>query len=56
MANALLLGYSLFFQYGTTALIWASRKGNIEIVDNLLKAGANVDTAGMVRSINHNKK
>lgn len=41
------------FQYGTTALVWASRKGNVEIVDILLKAGANVDTAGMVRSINH---
>lgn len=30
--------------------MWASRKGNVEIVDTLLKAGANVDTAGMVRS------
>lgn len=40
----------LFFQYGTTALVWASRKGNVEIVDILLKAGANVDTAGMVRN------
>lgn len=29
--------------------MWASRKGHVEIVDTLLKAGANVDTAGMVR-------
>lgn len=35
-------------QYGTTALVWACRKGNVDIVDSLLKAGANVDTAGMV--------
>lgn len=34
-------------KYGTTALVWACRKGNAEIVDMLLKAGANVDTAGM---------
>lgn len=38
----------LFLQYGTTALVWAARKGNKEIVDALLKYGANVDTAGMV--------
>ncbi|XP_021704250.1 kinase D-interacting substrate of 220 kDa isoform X4 [Aedes aegypti] len=34
-------------KYGTTPLVWACRKGNAEIVDTLLKAGANVDTAGM---------
>lgn len=34
-------------KYGTTALVWACRKGNAEIVDILLKANANVDTAGM---------
>lgn len=34
-------------KYGTTALVWACRKGSAEIVDMLLKAGANVDTAGM---------
>ncbi|XP_062556191.1 kinase D-interacting substrate of 220 kDa-like isoform X4 [Armigeres subalbatus] len=34
-------------KYGTTPLVWACRKGNTEIVDTLLKAGANVDTAGM---------
>lgn len=28
--------------------MWAARKGNKEIVDLLIKAGANVDTAGMV--------
>lgn len=39
-----------YFQYGTTALIWASRKGNVEIVDMLLQAAANVDTAGIVRN------
>ncbi|XP_055630398.1 kinase D-interacting substrate of 220 kDa isoform X2 [Toxorhynchites rutilus septentrionalis] len=34
-------------KYGTTPLVWACRKGNADIVDVLLKAGANVDTAGM---------
>ncbi|XP_039435567.1 kinase D-interacting substrate of 220 kDa isoform X4 [Culex pipiens pallens] len=34
-------------KYGTTPLVWACRKGYTEIVDTLLKAGANVDTAGM---------
>ena len=33
--------------YGTTALVGASRKGHAEIAAMLLKAGANVDTAGM---------
>jgi ankyrin repeat protein len=37
-----------YLQYGTTALVWACRKGNVDIVESLLKAGANVDTAGMV--------
>lgn len=35
-------------QYGTTPLIWASRKGHTEIVDMLLREGAMVDKAGMV--------
>lgn len=39
---------SFLLQYGTTALVWACRKGSVDIVDSLLKAGANVDTAGMV--------
>jgi ankyrin repeat-rich membrane spanning protein len=39
---------SFCLQYGTTALVWACRKGSVDIVDSLLKAGANVDTAGMV--------
>jgi len=39
---------SFFLQYGTTALLWACRKGSVDIVESLLKAGANVDTAGMV--------
>ena len=38
----------LTFQYGTTPLIWASRKGHAEIVKALLNEGANVDTTGMV--------
>lgn len=37
----------IILQYGTTALVWTCRKGNVEIVEMLLKAGANVDTAGM---------
>lgn len=36
-------------QYGTTPLVWACRKGYTEIVPLLLEAGANVDTAGMVK-------
>lgn len=38
-------------QYGTTPLIWASRKGHTEIVDMLLREGAMVDKAGMVTLI-----
>jgi len=38
-------------QYGTSALVWACRKGDVELVDSLLRAGANVDTAGMVSII-----
>ncbi len=34
-------------KYGTTALVWACRKGNVDIVEILLNAGANVDTAGI---------
>ena len=37
-----------YFQYGTTPLIWACRKGHAEIVDMLLADGAVVDKAGMV--------
>lgn len=31
--------------------MWACRKGDVELVDTLLRAGANVDTAGMVSII-----
>lgn len=44
----ILLCHHIFLQYGTSALVWASRKGHTEIVECLLSAGANVDTAGMV--------
>jgi ankyrin repeat protein len=37
-----------YFQYGTTPLIWACRKGHAEVVDMLLGDGAVVDKAGMV--------
>ena len=37
-------------QYGTTALIWACRKGHLEIVETLLGEGATVDASGMVSS------
>jgi ankyrin repeat-rich membrane spanning protein len=39
----------LLFQYGTTPLIWACRKGHLANVEALLDAGANVDAVGMVR-------
>ena len=35
------------FQYGTTPLVWAARKGHGDIVDLLLQEGASVDNAGM---------
>ena len=38
-------------QYGTSALVWATRKGHKDVVEKLLEKGANVDTAGTVRSI-----
>ena len=34
-------------KYGTTALIWASRKGRTDIAEMLLRAGASVDAVGM---------
>ncbi|CAH1776765.1 unnamed protein product [Owenia fusiformis] len=37
----------LYLQYGTTPLIWACRKGHVDIVQALLEEGASVDTAGM---------
>ena len=40
--------YFCVWQYGTTALIWACRKGNLEIVETLLGEGAAVDASGMV--------
>jgi len=40
--------YCVIFQYGTTPLIWACRKGHTEIVEMLLHAGAVADKAGMV--------
>ena len=36
-------------QYGTSALVWATRKGHKDVVEKLLEKGANVDTAGTVR-------
>lgn len=36
------------FQYGTSALVWASRKGHSDVVKTLLCAGANVNTVGTV--------
>lgn len=35
-------------QYGTTPLIWASRKGHYDCVTHLLKNGADVDQEGAV--------
>lgn len=46
--------YSLlsFDQYGTTALIWAARKGHYDCVMHLLENGANVDQEGAVCVLN----
>lgn len=35
-------------QYGTTPLIWASRKGHFDCVMHLLEDGADVDQEGAV--------
>ena len=37
-------------QYGTTPLIWASRKGHFDCVMHLLEDGADVDQEGAVWS------
>ena len=41
---------SFSFQYGTTPIIWASRRGHRDIVEMLVAEGANIDNAGMVRT------
>lgn len=38
----------MFFQYGTTPLVWAARKGHLECVKYLLQMGADVDQEGAV--------
>ena len=38
-----------YSQYGTSPLLWASRRGHVEIVQELLSNGAHVDSTGMVR-------
>ena len=40
-------------QYGTTPLIWACRKGYLDIVESLLAEGANADASGMVSVSSH---
>lgn len=49
---AVLTNHIVFLlQYGSTALIWAARKGYLSIVKSLLEVGASPDAVGMV-SIN----
>lgn len=38
-------------QYGTTPLIWASRKGHFDCVMHLLENGADVDQEGAVQPL-----
>lgn len=42
--------YLLYLQYGTTALVWAARKGHLEVVKALVEKGANINIAGTVRN------
>ena len=35
--------FPLYFQHGITALMFASEKGNMEMVSKLIDAGANVN-------------
>lgn len=34
-------------KFGSTALIWAARKGHLNIVEKLLISGAEIDAVGM---------
>ena len=43
----------IIVQYGTTPLIWACRKGYLDIVESLLAEGANADASGMVSVSSH---
>ena len=36
------------FQYGTTSLVWAARKGHVKVIHTLLAQGADVNIAGTV--------
>ena len=36
------------FQYGTTSLVWAARKGHLKVIQTLLAQGADVNIAGTV--------
>lgn len=45
--NTTMFSLSLI-QYGTTPLIWASRKGHYDCVMHLLENGADVDQEGAV--------
>ena len=38
----------IFLQYGTTALIWACRKGHFDVAKLLISKGANVNSVGTV--------
>ena len=38
-------------QYGTTALIWACRKGHYEVIQMLINAGANCNAVGTVSDV-----
>jgi ankyrin repeat-rich membrane spanning protein len=39
-------------KFGTTALIWAARKGYTQIVEDLMNYGAELDAVGMHGNLN----
>ncbi len=46
-----MLNWFDLLQFGTTALIWAARRGDLEVAKCFIENGATVDASGMVRIV-----